>query len=113
MVQPVRTETGDRLEITRLDPESCGKVNAIFGLVTGILGGLFSLIGSNIVATYLSTIPGMDSHLVEQAQQAGFVGLILFILLGVVLGFLSGLVIAVVYNFVAKLAGGVKIYVQK
>jgi H+/Cl- antiporter ClcA len=89
-----------------------GKVNAIFGFVMGLLMGVLSLLTSGIVSNYLQTLSGTPVDLIEKTQQLGFVGLLFFLFLGIITGFISGALVAVVYNAVAKVVGGLKIEVD-
>ena len=105
--------TSKRLEISHIDPLMLGKVNAIFGFVMGLLMGILSLLTSGIVSGYLQTLSGTPVDLIEKTQQLGFVGLLFFLFLGIVTGFISGALAAVVYNAVAKMVGGLKIEVNE
>ena len=101
-----------RLEISHVDPLMLGKVNAIFGFVMGLLMGIVTLLTSGIVSGYLQTLSGTPVDLIEKTQQLGFFGLLFFLFLGIVTGFISGALVAVVYNAVAKMVGGLKIEVE-
>ncbi len=98
-----------RVELSHIEPLSLGKVNAIFGFVVGLLAGLGTLISSGIVADYLQTLTNVDPQLIVQTQQFGFFGLLLFLFMGIIFGFISGALAAVIYNAVVKMVGGIKI----
>lgn len=100
-------------EIVFVDPLSLGKINAIFGLVAGIIAGLLVLIGSSFISSYLQNQVGVNPQLIAQTQQFGFIGLILFLVLGIVSGFVLGAVCAFIYNIVVKLVGGIKIGIEE
>lgn len=102
-----------KVELTRLDPLSVGKVNALFGFIVGLIVGLMTLITSGLVAGYLQTLSGIDPQLITQTQQFGFFGMLLFLVLGAFLGFISGAAGAVIYNIVAKIVGGIKWWVEE
>jgi hypothetical protein len=102
-----------RIEIAHIDPLMLGKVNAIFGFVMGLLMGVLTLLSSGIIAGYLQTLSGTPSDLIEKTQQLGFFGLLFFLFLGIVTGFISGALIAVVYNAVVKMVGGLKVEVNE
>ncbi|MDP2666436.1 MAG: hypothetical protein Q8P05_02975 [Candidatus Diapherotrites archaeon] len=99
-------------EITFLDPLTAGKVNAVFGLVAGLITGIVTLITSGILSTYLQTQTWASPEVIATAQQAGFIGLLLFLVLGIITGFLAGFVGAYIFNFTVKLVGGVKVGVK-
>jgi hypothetical protein len=100
------------VEVTRLDPLSVGKVNALFGFIVGLVVGLLTLITSGILAGYLQTLAGTDPELIERTQQLGFFGMIVFLILGAVLGFIGGAAGAVIYNAVVKIIGGIKVWIE-
>ncbi len=102
-----------RLEISHVDPLMLGKVNAIFGFVMGLLMGIVTLLTSGIVSGYLQTLSGTPVDLIEKTQQFGFFGLLFFLFLGIVTGFVSGALVAVVYNAVAKMVGGLRVEVDE
>jgi uncharacterized protein YacL len=100
------------IEVTRVDPLSVGKVNALFGFIVGLIVGLMTLLTTGVVASYLQTLSSVDAQLITQTQQFGFFGMILFLILGSFFGFVSGAGGAVIYNVVVKLIGGIKIWVE-
>lgn len=102
-----------RIEISHVDPLMLGKVNAIFGFVMGLLMGVLSLISSGLLAGYLQTLSGTPVEIIERTQQFGLIGLLFFLFLGIVTGFISGALVAVVYNAVAKMVGGLKVEVNE
>lgn len=108
------------LVLERIDVMSFAKLNAIFGLVMGLVMGILTLIFTSIlsdivrspsVGAALSTqdVIAQGPQLVLQLQQLGFWGVILFLIGGVITGFIVGAVMAFVYNLSAKLVGGVKL----
>ncbi len=101
------------IEISHVDPLMLGKVNAIFGFIMGLVMGVLSLLTSGVVSGYLQTLSGTPVDLIERVQQFGFFGLLFFLFLGIITGFISGALIAVVYNAVAKMVGGLKIEVNE
>lgn len=101
------------IEISHIDPLMLGKVNAIFGFLMGLLMGVLSLVSSGILSGYLQTLSGTPVELIEKTQQLGFIGLLFFLFLGIVTGFISGALAAVVYNAVAKMVGGLKVEVNE
>ncbi len=101
------------IEISHIDPLMLGKVNAIFGFIMGLLMGVLSLLTSGVISGYLQTLSGTPVDIIEKVQQFGFFGLLFFLFLGIITGFISGALIAVVYNAVAKMVGGLKIEVNE
>lgn len=102
-----------QIEIAHIDPLMLGKVNAIFGFIMGLLMGVLTLLTSGIIAGYLQTLSGTPIELIQKTQQFGFIGLLFFLFLGIISGFISGALIAVVYNAVVKMVGGLKIEVDE
>lgn len=91
------------LVIQKINPWSLAKISgiiyALFALVVLLIGTLFTLLNPN------ANDPGLGL-LVKG------LGIALPLIYGLV-GFISGALVAVVYNFVAKLTGGVKIETGK
>jgi len=89
---------------------SCGKLMgalyAIVGLIIGAVFALISLAGMGMAASSDHAMPGMLGAFV------GAGAIILFPLMYGVLGFVGGLIGAVIYNFVAGLVGGIEVDIQ-
>jgi hypothetical protein len=109
--------------LEKLDVMSFAKLNAIFGLVFGLVMGIITLVLTSILTDFLRSPPvnaalttqsvvAYNPQLIVQIQQLGFFGLIMFLIGGVIAGFIVGAVIAFVYNLAAKLVGGVKLELQ-
>jgi hypothetical protein len=79
---------------------SVGKFFAVFGLVWGFFMGIFLAIG----------IGGMSSAMGAHALGigAGLFGLIIMTILGGVLGFIGGAIVAIIYNIVLGATGGIE-----
>jgi hypothetical protein len=86
-------------------------------LMLGTIGAVFGLIGGLITAgfwgTIMSTITSMPNY---QGPSTPFLGvffgigaLILFPIGGFISGLVQGLIVAVVYNFLAPKIGGIKL----
>ena len=86
-------------------------------LMLGTIGAVFGLIGGLIAAAswtaFMSTITGMPNY---QGPSASFLGvffgisaIILFPIVGFISGLIQGLIVAVVYNFLAPRIGGIKL----
>lgn len=85
-------------EIKEIDVMSLAKVSALMGAIVGFLFGMLLAIGA--------TIPGMPT-VVERAL--GIAAIVVSPIVYGILWFIWGIVVAIVYNFVAKRIGGVKI----
>jgi len=85
-------------EIKEIDVMSLAKVSTTMGVVFGFLFGILLAIGA--------TMPGMPTMI------GGVIGIAAIVVLPIVygiVGFIWGIIIAIVYNFIAKKIGGVKI----
>ncbi len=92
-------------EIKKLNILSVAKISAIFGLVLGIIAGIYT---SLIIPAMLSA----DPTLAEQANIPGnfyLYTLVLVPIIYIIICFLSGLIGAALYNLFAKWIGGIKI----
>lgn len=101
------------IKVMHVDPLTLGKVNTMFGLIVGLFVGILTLVTSGLVSGYLQTLTGIDPAMIERTQQLGFYGLIFSLLVGVVLGFVSGALAAVVYNAVVKIIGPLHIEIDE
>ncbi len=86
-------------EIKKIDVMSLAKVQAIIGGILGLILGIFTLIAP--------TIQGQ-----EQLKELGPSVIIIAPILYAIVGFVSGLVIAFLYNLVRKWVGGIKIDIE-
>ena len=96
------TKKGKKVELKNIDAMSFAKVmtiiSAILGLVVGII---FAIISFGF--SYMGMMYG----------GYGALSIVVFPILYAILGFLFGLVSALLYNIVAKWVGGVKIEVDR
>lgn len=108
------------MRLEKIDVMSFAKLNAIFGLVFGLFMGILTLLFTSLLSDIIRSpsvtaalatqeMIAQSPQLVTQVQQLGFVGVVLFLIGGVIAGFVVGAVMAFVYNLSAKLVGGVKI----
>lgn len=90
------------VELKHIDPLSLGKVQglmmAVFGLIIGIL---VALLGG-----FAALVPGVSPQAV---LGLGVFSIIVFPILYGIVGLISGIIAAFIYNFIAKKVGGVKI----
>ncbi|MEM5812118.1 MAG: hypothetical protein QW286_00190 [Candidatus Aenigmatarchaeota archaeon] len=84
-------------ELKSIDPLSLGKIVAIVNAVMGFLVGLF--------VTVFSPFMYMWGPL--GAAALGLLAIIVFPILFAIIGFITGIIVAFVYNVVAKRFGGV------
>jgi hypothetical protein len=93
-------------ELKAIDPVSLGKlmaiVNAIIGLIVGIIFALFASI-------FLAAIPTGVGVPYLLPFALGAFAVIAFPILFAIAGFIWGVVVAFLYNVVAKRFGGVKL----
>ena len=103
--------------IKRIRPMSFAKMNAvIYGFIGLLVGGMFSLIG------LLGGMAAMSQS--DAGDKAGSIGAAVGMIFGVgaiiiapicyaILGFIGGLIGAVIYNFAAGMMGGLELDVQQ
>ena len=99
--------------IKRIKPMSFAKMNAVvYGLIGLLVGGMFSLIA---MAGGLAA--GADSENGGLAATFGMIfgigAIIIAPICYAILGFIGGLIGAVVYNFAAGMMGGIEIETQR
>lgn len=96
--------------LRRIQPVSCAKVSGlVYALVGLLMGGLFALISlagagfgammSDAGATWMSTFFGVGA-------------LVAFPLFYGVMGFIGGLITALIYNGAAHVAGGIEVELE-
>ena len=91
-------------EIKRIDPMSYAKITGIVMAAIGLLMAFFFLLFGGLFASMSSgTSSGFGM------AGAGIASIIIFPIMYGILGFISGLVGAIIYNAVAGTIGGVKI----
>lgn len=93
-------------EIKSIDVMSFGKVAAVYGAIIGFFLGL--LVSTAGISLTLPETMGIDTTLIG-------LGAMMVIVLPIIYGtfwFLIAIVFAVIYNFIAKKFGGVKINIR-
>jgi hypothetical protein len=85
--------------VKEFDVMSVGKFFAVLGLVWGFLMGLFLVIGAGAI--------GAAMRAAALGAGIGIAGFILMIIIGRVGGFIAGAFIAIVYNLVLGVIGGI------
>ena len=86
-------------ELKVIDPMSLGKMMAIISAVIGFIVGLFSA----------AFAPFMAAFNPVGAAALGVLAIIVFPIASAIAGFVMGVIVAFVYNEVAKRYGGVKL----
>jgi len=94
-------------EIKSIDPGSVAKVAGLFGVIWGLLVGIFLLILGTTATRFMGRFfMGFETLFPLVIGVAAIIALP--ILYGIT-GFIAGYIVSYVYNFVAKKVGGVKI----
>lgn len=86
-------------ELKAIDPMSLGKMLAVICAVIGFIVGLFSAAFAPFMAMWNPV----------GAAAFGLLAIIIFPTLFAIIGFIMGIIVAFVYNVVAKRFGGVKL----
>jgi hypothetical protein len=79
---------------------SIGKFFAVFGLVWGFFAGIFLAAGLGSMGSVMGT------HALGFG--AGLVGLVIMVIVGGIVGFTGGVIVAIVYNIVLGAMGGIE-----
>ncbi len=111
-----------KYEFKHLDPISVGKVTgivaAILGLINGILASLALQAISGLIGGIIGSVPIVGASAAAQtgatqasALLAGLSGtaIIAFPILGLIIGFLGGIIGAIIYNLTASIIGGIHV----
>jgi hypothetical protein len=92
--------------IKKLDVLSVAKISGIIAAAVGLIAGLLFLVFGGIFAGLLGS-EGATGGLL--ALGGGIFGLIFFPILYGIVGFIGGLIQAVIYNLAAGFVGGIRI----
>jgi hypothetical protein len=85
--------------VKEFDVMSVGKFCAVLGIVWGFLAGLFVLFGAGAMAAAMGSA--------ALGAGMGIAGFIVMIIMGGVGGFIGGAFIAIIYNLVLGVIGGI------
>lgn len=101
-----------RMEFRKIDVMSAGKVSAAIHAIVGFLAGLVfaSLVGGLLV--WMPVVAPATSQIVNVGIVSGAAGLsaiVIFPIVGAILGFLWGVIAAFLYNIVAMKIGGIEV----
>lgn len=95
------------MEIKKIDVLSVGKLSGFIYAVVGLLSGLLISLFSFSFGTMLSQ-SGSNNFL----SSFGIASIVVFPILYGLMGFVCGIIGAVIYNLAAKFVGGIKIITQ-
>jgi hypothetical protein len=95
--------------IKRIDPMSLAKVLAVLWAVSGFITGLFAAAAGSMVYTFFA--PMMSSLGMDFSAYLayGWAAIVAIPIIQAIVGFILGLVVAWVYNYIARWVGGIKI----
>ena len=104
-----------RMKFRKIDMMSAGKVCAGVHAIIGLLAGLVfaSLIGGLLV--WMPVVAPATSQIVNVGVISGATTLsaiVIFPIVGAILGFLWGVILAFLYNLVAERIGGVEVSIR-
>jgi hypothetical protein len=86
--------------IKSVDILSWAKIHALFGIVFGLFYGImFAVMGAAINMS--KVMPGSDAF--------GVLSIIIFPIIGVIMGFICGAIMAFLYNIFAGAIGGIQV----
>ncbi len=105
-----------RQQIRSVDPLSAGKVGCLWGLIfAAVLGCFIVFLPGLLFPTMMAPFARQQdvAPLIGGGIVSAFIGYILFILLEGFLLAVMGLISALVYNLIARLAGGVVIELEE
>ena len=94
------------MKIESIEPVSAGKINGLISACAGLLAGvfwtLFTLLGAGLSSEF-SAVGGGGTVLF------GAAAIVFMPILYGILGFIGGVLFALLYNLVARVAGGLEI----
>lgn len=115
-------------KIKRVGIVSFGKFFAIVGFFNGVFSAVFYMIISSLAnSLWKSMASGLTSQIPKEAIAAGFsqpevpaqilpslgvLGFIVVVIASTILGFVMGILIAMNYNTISKLTGGLEIEIE-
>lgn len=88
--------------LKKIDPMSYAKISGVMGAVIGLIMGLTFSSLSGFLSIFGAEAAGMMGGL-------GLLSIMVFPILYAIMGFISGLIGAFIYNIVAGYVGGVKV----
>lgn len=96
--------TGGRYVLKKVDPLSYGKIMAIAGAVGGFFAGLIVWVIVSTVGLWTDLPEGIPGIITIM----GFAAVIIYPIIYAIIGFISGVIAAFLYNIVAGWVGGIE-----
>jgi hypothetical protein len=96
-----------QVKLRKLGVLSMGLVSCLATLFIGVIGFIIMLILNSLLGSVVSGVGGLSS-LFDVSS-----GAIFFLVVYPILGFISGIIGALIYNLVAKIAGGLKLELEE
>ena len=93
------------MELKKIKILSLAKIAGLFGVIYGLLSGIFV----SIIYAGKGSIPGLTEELGVVVNQLGYFSLIILPVLNGAIYFLAGMIIAFLYNLIAKNISGIQI----
>jgi hypothetical protein len=98
--------------IARIVPMSLGKMLGGLYAILGLFGGVLLAIAAEGLRSFLMFFPADSPFGMEESSPVGLVVVLVLPLVYGAVGFVSGFLIACVYNWVARLFGGIELEVS-
>ncbi len=89
------------VKLTKIGVLSLGKFQAIFMFIFGLIFAIFYVIIEKAV------IPLISTYSATTPKGIGFLALILFPVIYAIIGFVTGVIMALLYNLISKFLGGI------
>ncbi|MCX8189633.1 MAG: hypothetical protein N3F05_00155 [Candidatus Diapherotrites archaeon] len=93
----------------RIGVLSCAKVFAVMYALIYFIVGLFMALGFGLLGAAFGPSSSDAGGLLAGM---GFLAVIIFPIIGLIGGFIAGAIIALIYNFVAGIVGGIEVELQ-
>jgi hypothetical protein len=90
-------------ELKHIDPMTLGKIHAAFAAIMGFFVGIVIALG------------GLSAFVVRGSSFGAALGLAAVVVLPIlyaIMGFVAGVIVALIYNFLAKRIGGIKVVLR-
>jgi hypothetical protein len=100
------------MELKKVGVWSVGKIAALFGLLAGIITVIIMVVFKNVLSSMPAEVLA-NFPIAQTALSLSLKSALLMIVSDCVFGFVWGVIIAFLYNVLAKLVGGVKLDFKK
>jgi len=94
--------------VTRIVPMTLGKMLGGLYAILGLIGGVLFAIAAEGLRSFLMFFPADSLLGMEEGSPVGLTVVLVLPLVYGIIGFISGVVMACVYNWIARLFGGVE-----